>query len=411
MESWGQRLLAASPLGRGFARSEGGNVAVIFAVVLPMLVGGAGLGVETTYWYLARVNMQAAADAAAYSGAMDKRTGAAAASVIATATNTAAASGFDLATGAIEVNTPPLTGAGGALAVEVILTAQAQRFFTGMFTNSPVPLRARAVARYTNAGDACVLALNTTKSKAALFSGSTNLTLDGCSVMANSNAIDAITAQGSALISTKCLISGGGVSITAGVTMECGAPVTKASPVADPFKDLPVPTPTGACLSDAPAVLAPGRYCAGMSLKNTVSLGPGVYYVSGGDFQVNALANVSGTGVTIYLSGSSHVSINGTATVNLTAPTTGTYAGMLFFGDRAGTGNNTFNGTASSSLTGSIYFKSQAVNYLGNFTGDGGCTQIVADSVQWSGNTSVRADCTSKGMVTIPALMLVQLVE
>ena len=116
--------MAATTLGRGFASSEGGNVAVIFAVVLPMLVGGAGLGVETTYWYLARVNMQAAADAAAYSGAMDKRTGAAAASVIATATNTAAASGFDLATGAIEVNTPPLTGAGGALAVEVILTAE-----------------------------------------------------------------------------------------------------------------------------------------------------------------------------------------------------------------------------------------------------------------------------------------------
>ena len=148
-----------------------------------------------------------------------------------------------------------------------------------------------------------------------------------------------------------------------------------------------------------------------MSLKNTVSLGPGVYYVSGGDFQVNALANVSGTGVTIYLSGSSHVSINGTATVNLTAPTTGTYAGMLFFGDRAGTGNNTFNGTASSSLTGTIYFKSGKVNYLGNISGAGGCTQVVADTVNWSGTSSISQDCASKGMTPITAITVVTLTE
>ncbi|MER8409511.1 hypothetical protein NKH16_33570, partial [Mesorhizobium sp. M1307] len=30
---------------------ESGNVATIFALSLPIVVGGAGLGIETSYWY------------------------------------------------------------------------------------------------------------------------------------------------------------------------------------------------------------------------------------------------------------------------------------------------------------------------------------------------------------------------
>jgi hypothetical protein len=193
--------------------------------------------------------------------------------------------------------------------------------------------------------------------------------------------------------------------------MQCAKAVTKASPIADPMKDVPVPSPVGACLSDAGAVLSPGRYCSGMDLKNTQSLSPGVYYVSGGDFKVNANAFISGTGVTIYLVSGSHVSMNGTAEVKLSAPTTGTYKGILFFGARNGTGNNIFNGTATSLLTGALYFPTQNVNYVGNFSGTGGCTQVVAYTVEWSGNSDIKADCTAYGFNGIPALLIVQLVE
>ncbi len=61
------------------------------------------------------------------------------------------------------------------------------------------------------------------------------------------------------------------------------------------------------------------------------------------------------------------------------------HAGAL--GDRSGS-SNTFNGTASSKLTGTIYFASWIVNYLGNFSGVNGCTQVVAATVRWSGNTT-----------------------
>ena len=70
---------------------------------------------------------------------------------------------------------------------------------------------------------------------------------------------------------------------------------------------------------------------------------------------------------------------------------------------------DTFNGTADSSLTGTLYFPSQTVAYKGNFSGQSGCTQVVAGIVQWTGNASVNVDCTSLGMQPVPAVSVVKL--
>ena len=58
-----------------FGAQAKGNVAMIFALALPLVVGGAGFGVETTYWYYRSVELQAAADAAAHAGAIERRAG------------------------------------------------------------------------------------------------------------------------------------------------------------------------------------------------------------------------------------------------------------------------------------------------------------------------------------------------
>jgi hypothetical protein len=159
--------------------------------------------------------------------------------------------------------------------------------------------------------------------------------------------------------------------------------------------------------------LHPGTYCHGLSLKDTVTLNPGVYVIEGGDFNVNAKAKISGTGVTIYTKGTARISMNGTATVKLSAPTSGDYSGVLFFGDRDNDGStkNIFNGTADSLLTGAIYFASQTVQFNGDFSGDKGCTQIVGLTVEWNGNAKIKKDCTEFGMKAIPAAELVKLVE
>lgn len=398
---------------RGLLQAQQGNVAVIFALSLPVLVGAAGFGVETTYWYYKRAQLQSAADAAAHAGAIERRSGSGPAVVRSVAVLTAEDNGFDDGRGVAEVNAPPLSGpSAGGDAVEVILSEPAERFFTALFHEGDVGLRARAVAVFRTAANACILALDPTAGRAANFSGSTQVSLAGCSVMANSTAADAVNLQGSATLSVDCLISGGGAQVGSGATLtECRAPVTQAPPVGDPFADLAEPAATGGCQSATGSPLQPGRYCNGLRLSGEVELAPGVYHVSGGDLRVNANALVRGEGVTIFLDGSSGVRINGTATVELSAPTSGPYAGVLFFGDRQGGGASTFNGTAQSRMTGAVYLPGQAVQYLGNFSGQDGCLQVVARTVEWSGSTRVAADCTAHGMRSLPVLHLVRLTE
>ena len=264
-----------------------------------------------------------------------------------------------------------------------------------------------------SAANACILALSTSAAHAARFSGSSDLKLKGCTVMSNSITNDSVKVQGSAKLSADCIIAVGKADLTSGATMtQCPGAINNAPPAADPFGNLAEPTVSGnKTVGGGSSPLQPGNYTSGMNLSGTRTMQPGVYVVSGGDFKINANANITGSGVTIVIKPGTNVSINGNATVNLSAPTSGIYAGMLFFGDRSGTGGVTFNGTAASKLTGAIYFANQDINYLGNFSGNGGCTQVVGKTIEWTGNTAINQDCTAYGMKTILAMQTVKLVE
>lgn len=387
---------------------------MMVALGLPFLIGGAGFGVETSYWYFKSLELQGAADSAAYAAALDKRSGSNDTSVRATAKKTAEDNGFDSTIGTITVNTPPKSGAYRTTeAVEVLLAQPQERFFSTLFSKEEIRANARAVATFQSAANACVLALHTSASRAIDFSGNTTTTLTGCSVMSNSTASDSINVQGSAQATASCFVSAGGVSVTSGArSTQCPSPIRQAPPAGDPYASFEPPAASGNCRNSNGATLQAGRYCNGLSLSGTVTLNPGVYYISGGDFRVNANANITGTGVTIVLLGSARVVMNGNATVRLAAPTTGATKGMLFYGDRTSSGGtNRFNGTATSRLTGTIYAPRQDVAYLGNFSGSGGCTQVVASTVTWSGSTSVAVDCSAYGMSQIPILQLVKVVE
>jgi hypothetical protein len=231
--------------------------------------------------------------------------------------------------------------------------------------------------------------------------------------MSNSVAADAIYLGGSGTLNTPCIISVGGADVGDRLTMsECDNPVVQAPPVADPFASLPEPVGSGGCQNDNRTTLTPGRYCNGMNLRDTVHLEPGVYVIERGTFRANANAVITGTGVTIYLVDGVDTHFNGNAEINLSAPTSGTYSGVLFFGARDSEGtDHTFNGTADSGLTGALYFPNDSVEYAGNFSGSNGCTQVVASTVSWTGNATVAVDCSEFGMTLLPAAQLIKTVE
>jgi hypothetical protein len=396
--------------GRAFVNDRRANVAILFAVTMPMVIGGAGLGVETGYWYFRALRLQSATDTAAYAAAIEARAGSSKSAMATAASAIVAQNGYDATALNLQVVYPYVMPGGGS-AVRVLITAPEERFFSKVLSEAPVTITKASIARFETAASACVLALDPSASKAVLVSGSAQLSLTGCNLMANSIASDAVSTQGAGTLKTPCIMSGGGVIMTAGVTLtECKSAMTNLPPVADPFKHVPKPLYSSTCNKSSGATLTPGLYCGGLSLKDEVTLDPGVYVIDGGTLKINANSLIKGSGVTIYLTNDATVDINGSAEVNLAAPTGGDYSGMLFFGDPLNhDGSNKFNGTADSKLTGAIYFPSQAVEYLGNFSGLNGCTQVVANTVEWTGNATVSVDCSAHGMETIPVTTTVQL--
>jgi hypothetical protein len=401
-----------------FLTDRRGLTAVTFALSLPVIIGGAGLGVEVGYWMFEERRLQTAADLAANAGAVVLRSGANDNAVVGAATEEATKNGY--VPGAITVNTPPTTGPNRHnRAVEVILERDLQRYFTGLFDEHPVKVRVRAVAAYENEQQACILALDTWANDAVIFIGNPTATFNGCVVMSNSLADDSITIAGSADVTAPCIVSAGGTAVSADLTLtSCSAPMEEMPQAQDPYADLAEPSTSGPCASvpggnpHDPKTLNPGVYCGGLNLSGDFTLNPGVYVIDGGEFRINAGAHVAGHGVMFFLTDGATVHFNGNAEIDLSAATVGTYAGILMYGDRdQGNAENVFNGTTNSSFTGALYFPTQEVTHNGNFSGDNGCLRVVARSIDLRGNSGFSTNCEGTGLDVIEVPGSVRLIE
>lgn len=186
-----------------------------------------------------------------------------------------------------------------------------------------------------------------------------------------------------------------------------------AVPQKDPYAALPTPTVPAGCnaqLNVQPNSVVnvsnpSGTACyRGMNIKGTVTFAPGRYVIDGGSVSLGAQAVVNGTGVTFILTSATAASnassvatldMNGGAKVNLSATTTGTYAGVLFYQDRraaAGT-TNSVNGNALSAFQGGFYFASQDLSFSGTSGMTTDCVQLVSRRVTFIGNTNIVNVC------------------
>ncbi len=397
-----------------------GTTAVIIALTLPICLGLMGLGTEAGYWYFRQRQLQTAADLSAFAGAVALRNGQTSGSAEVTAE--AEVTNFNI-NGTAVANAPPTSGTHqNPQSMEVILTETQPRFFSQFFDSSTLKVTTRAVATYDDGAPACILALDKSAGKSVWFQGSSVTTLLGCEVMANSVAGNAVEVDGSAQLTTPCINAVGGVTLNnSNVTLTgCPAPRTNLPPAVDPYAGISAPAVLGPCVDGTynnVGVISPLHYCK-LDLKGTILLNPGVYIIDGGAFKINASANVSinpaapadavtGLGVMFYLMNHATVSFNGTATINLAAPTTGIYKGILFMADKntQGTGDAvTINGNASSKLVGALYFPTQIVSFTGNYSSLNKCIAIVSQQVQLSGNSDLNSDCTNNSSITLPQI-------
>ena len=394
------------------ARWRAGNVAVMFGIMLPVAVGVCGLGADVGYWYYRERTLQSAADAAAYDGVVALKKGENSSQITTDATTGATNNGWSSTGGTITVNSPPTSGSyQNAYSVQVILTQNLPRFFSALYSSSQVPARASAVA--TSAGSVgCILALDHTANQAVTISGGSNVQAPHCDIVSDSNSTDSIDASGGATVNADCLVAVGTAQTSgANVTLDtCTSNTNNASNVADPYASVAQPVGSGTCLtvSGGQTDFYPGWYCHGLS----VSWGPVTfhgstttpYVVSNGGLNFQAGTNATGTGVTFFVDTSQTLAVSGSAVISFSAPTSGTYAGILFFGSRnSNNGNNNISGSSSSAMQGAIYFPTQQVQFTGASTTNTVCTQIIADTVTISGTSGFNGNnCTGgTGISTI----------
>jgi len=108
---------------------------------------------------------------------------------------------------------------------------------------------------------------------------------------------------------------------------------------------------------------------------------------------------MSGTGVTFYNTGGSDfaykpIGISGGTSGTLSAPTSGPMEGILFFQDRSITSSqtNTVSGGSTLALEGALYFPTTPLNFSGGSTGTANYTVIVAQTLTFSGTSTVKAN-------------------
>jgi len=400
--------------------SRRGAVAVLVAVMLVVIIGFVSLGSEVVLLLLTSRQMQSAADAAALASETARLRGYPA-DYKQEAFALSAAAGF--ANGqngtTVAVNSPPATGnyKSATDAVEVLI-AQPQNLALAQVlyqrgATPPFIVRARSVAH--SSGEACVLTLDTTASGSLSMNGNTVADFVGCDVSVNSASATAVSLVGGATLKTNHLYDVGGYSLGGGSRIIAAAGITtQAAPTVDPYASYATPAPD-ACLKDnytppASITIAPGTYCNGITVHNGVvlTLNPGIYIIDRGSLSLTGGASLSGTGVTIVLTSSTGanyptVSFAGDATINLSAPSSGTTAGLVFFQDRNApvNGTNNFNGGAAQTITGVLYFPQQTVNYSGGTASTVTCIEIIAWDLSLTGNSTLKAGCAGTGVLAI----------
>ncbi len=407
---------------RRFSADESGNYAIITAVAMPVLVGMAAYGTEEGMLLHTQKNLQHAADSAAMSAAVAVSGGAndnGKAQAKAVAASYGFVSGQDQTV--VALNSPPTSGPNknNPGAIEVIVTQAKPRLFTGVWGSTPYIVRARAVA--VPQGQPCVLALNPIAAGAYSEQGSVTVNLVKCAVIDDSaNSSSALNVGGSSRLSTSFVGVVGAVSGNNGITATNGI-VTGYRSVPDPYADVNYPSYSGCdqhnYSTNKDVTISPGVYCGGIAIKSQahLSLNPGIYYLDSGSLSMTGQSSLTGTGVTLVFTSSSgssyaNASITGGASINLSAPATGPTAGIVAFGDRHMPISTSFKfaGGDSQVFTGAVYVSKGALQWAGNSSANQPCTQIVADTIQMVGNSSLQVNCAGFGIkaITTPATLL-----
>ncbi|MDZ4277974.1 MAG: hypothetical protein U1B78_02425, partial [Dehalococcoidia bacterium] len=260
------------------------------------------------------------------------------------------------------------------------------------------------------------------------------LTISGGGVMVNSNCDpDALSKTGSGTID----VEDGDIHIHGGFDVGgSGAvspqPETVGFTVDDPLAGL-APPPLGAPAPGSPGTaanpdtwrkngggnltLSPGTYYGGFysNCACTITLQPGIYIMAGGGFSKAGGTNFVGDEVMIYVTTNptnptgdgapAPFDLEGSGSLALSPPTSGTYQGITLWQDAAITDSFRMRGS-NDSISGIIYVPGATLDYSGDTTT--GAVQLIVNKFLLSGNAPLDITYGQFRDLDAPKVVLVE---
>jgi Flp pilus assembly protein TadG len=397
-----------------FAKSQRGAIALMFGLLLVPILAFMGMAIDYSRSFGVRTEIQGIIDATALAVAAStnltesERVELGQKTFAAIWSNKASTSA---PTPNISINydTTP-----GEDTVTVSAVSSVETVILSIMKIDQIDVGATSMAVTVKASPICLLALNKTAERAIDIQGGATLASVGCAVHANSSDEDALYASGtsSATAEQFCAVGGYEGNNFTPKPKNCGY-------VEDPYKDIFAPSTSGCDYNntkikkqDGPTTLSPGVYCGGIDVQTqaNVTFNSGLYVIKNGALSLSSGSTVTGNGVTFYFTGiNTRLTVISSATVDLTAPTSGTYEGFVFIQDPLSnpgqiTGQkNEIQGGGSIQIVGTIYFPTQPITISGNggFGINSPMMPIIADTITVTGNgvKTIQVDQSSANML------------
>ncbi len=427
-------------LSRKLRRSKSGNAAILVALGMPALMGGAGLAVDTAQWYLWQRELQFAADQAALAGAWARGNGDTGTiyitranqefsdnlSIIANNGATHAASLADWGTG---------TQNSVIVRAEVVADLPFASFVMGRATT--IRVNAQATFERTDEYTACLMALHPTAGSAMWFNGGPSVDA-ACGVASLSTSDTSIRTNGSSRAQNiNTVASAGGIDDGMGAFANAST-IENFDGLNDPYLGLTPPdNPTPRTLScgssgltytgddfdngDQPLTIPkiytkfsrktckalPGTY-TDLEIGGNANLTSGIYVIDGGRLKLNGGNQLTGTGVMFVLKNGAQLDINGGADVFLSpmsalqlvalgipADDAARMENMLILEDPNSPGNSgsKLTGATNFDINGVIYMPKSELKLAGNIQATANCMMVMSSKVQVAGTADLTRLC------------------
>jgi Flp pilus assembly protein TadG len=410
----------------GFYEDRRGAAAILFALSMPMLIGGLGLGFEVSNWYLKQRGMQNAADAA----------------VLAATSN--GGSNYDVEARAVAAQYGFATGV--AVANNVACPGGGNTCY-GVTISSSVPLYLSPAVGYSGNGNGqqnlaasatatqkiiqrpyCVLALAGSGAQGIKTNGAPTANLAGCSVKSNTSAVCTGHNLGATYGDAVGTSSGCGTKQNSGV-----------SPSVDLYAGLASNIPADTCAGSYPQVPKNGALlpasnlwagnknwsgnvvvCGDQQLTGNVTVNApsgAVLVIENGQLDTHGFTfqTSSGSALTVVFSGSiggsyihapTNTSAGPTGTLDIAAPTSGLWSGIAIYQDpklTSGVDIAAAGNAPTWDITGLIYLPHSTVTLSGAInksTNGQSCIALVVDNITIKGTGDIlpKGQCPTAGL-------------